>query len=686
MDKNKLTGLLDQLEKLKASLPGEEILSLVQKTISDKGAELASKMKEDVSLQSLDAINNKLDKFKQDFDLKPVIESINSLQDELKGMEDSVTNEFANSSQASELTKSELTALIENTKNDLQGMTGKELANLLGKITALETQLNFQDSSSKQQGDSLKSILSNFETRLTSLGTQYKTSSKAYEDSSQHTGSIVEFQGKTLESLTEGLETLRKEMLARLKGGGSMNRQINVNSSVMSKKFTDVNFLAGTNVTLSATDDNTLKRVNITINSTGGSGSTLITTTDIYVDGNRVDAYAATGSIQYPYKTIAAAVTAINTLAPAGYMMHLSVATYVESVVFPAFPAVIYGNGSTIVGNVTLSKAFDLYDLTIVGNITQSDTSLTVLHAFESGFISGNVTISGLTNFNGMASDATGVTTINAGGVAAVSNSAMNNRIVNSGTLYFNNGSITRTDNANYLIDSSANGSLAFISICKLTNLGSGGGINIANNAGATQPNEISSMDVVIGGTTNGITCGAGQALLTDYNIFGSGGQIYATGTALKSAARFGIAFANGSASVLTMQPASALSSWTMTLPTTAGSNGQILQTDGNGITSWTNAGGSGITRVTSILSVSSTLAAVSKTDYVIFANVGINVTLPTAIGNTNLYTIKNIVANNSVLVSTSLGETIDGSASALMPVQNQTLGFTSNGSVWQVV
>lgn len=95
--------------------------------------------------------------------------------------------------------------------------------------------------------------------------------------------------------------------------------------------------------------------------------------------------------------------------------------------------------------------------------------------------------------------------------------------------------------------------------------------------------------------------------------------------------------------------------------------------------------GGAGTNRTVSILSVSSTLAAAASTDYVYFANVGINLTLPTAVSNSNLYTIKND-STSSVLVSTTAGQTIDDSATALMASENESLSFVSNASIWGVV
>ena len=93
---------------------------------------------------------------------------------------------------------------------------------------------------------------------------------------------------------------------------------------------------------------------------------------------------------------------------------------------------------------------------------------------------------------------------------------------------------------------------------------------------------------------------------------------------------------------------------------------------------------GSGITRTVSVLSVSSTLAAAATTDYVYFANVGVRLTLPTAVGNSNGYVVKNM-ATSSVLVSAAAGQDIDGSATVLMPTQYESLTFYSNSSVWGV-
>jgi len=126
--------------------------------------------------------------------------------------------------------------------------------------------------------------------------------------------------------------------------------------------------------------------------------------------------------------------------------------------------------------------------------------------------------------------------------------------------------------------------------------------------------------------------------------------------------------------------------SGTVAAPVSVASAGMYLLTTGGGLSQWASVVSSGgFTRTTSIISVSSTIAAAASTDYVIFANVGIQTVLPTAIGNTNRYTIKNY-ANSSVLVTTTAGQTIDDSDTALLSTKYQSLDLISNGSIWGVI
>jgi hypothetical protein len=95
---------------------------------------------------------------------------------------------------------------------------------------------------------------------------------------------------------------------------------------------------------------------------------------------------------------------------------------------------------------------------------------------------------------------------------------------------------------------------------------------------------------------------------------------------------------------------------------------------------------GTGITR--GIYSVSTNTAAGSgaNVDYVYFVSGSSTITLPTAVGNTNQYTIKN-VGTNTISIATTSSQTIDGSASPItINVQYVSLTIISDGTNWNII
>lgn len=173
----------------------------------------------------------------------------------------------------------------------------------------------------------------------------------------------------------------------------------------------------------------------------------------------------------------------------------------------------------------------------------------------------------------------------------------------------------------------------------------------------------------------------------TDINIYGVSSSVIAVVDNTNKRVNIGIQGGGGSASTLALQTNDTPNGSQSLLNLKQGTNITVADDGVGGVTISASAGSvvAGITRIASVISVSSTLAAAALTDYAIFANVGIQVTLPTAISNSNLYVIKNN-ANSSVLINTTAGQTIDGSSSALLPVQYQSLDLMSNGSIWAVI
>ena len=79
-----------------------------------------------------------------------------------------------------------------------------------------------------------------------------------------------------------------------------------------------------------------------------------------------------------------------------------------------------------------------------------------------------------------------------------------------------------------------------------------------------------------------------------------------------------------------------------------------------------------------------------TDSDEVVLVNAAgatVTVTLPTAVGNTNIYRIKKIDSStNAVTIATTSGQTIDGGATASLLVQYVSVSVISNGSNWFVI
>lgn len=97
---------------------------------------------------------------------------------------------------------------------------------------------------------------------------------------------------------------------------------------------------------------------------------------------------------------------------------------------------------------------------------------------------------------------------------------------------------------------------------------------------------------------------------------------------------------------------------------------------------SWTiTASGKSI----NVVSINTSAGSASSTDYVYLASGTINITLPTAVGNQNLYTIKN-VGTGVITVDTTSSQTIDGSLTAPIIVQYLSLTIISDGANWNII
>ena len=115
------------------------------------------------------------------------------------------------------------------------------------------------------------------------------------------------------------------------------------------------------------------------------------------------------------------------------------------------------------------------------------------------------------------------------------------------------------------------------------------------------------------------------------------------------------------------------------------GSSTNVLTVSG-GLPTWAPASGGGSTRSIATISTNTSAGSTSGTDYVYFiSTTGVTLTLPTAVSNTNRYTVKN-TATDVVSIATTSAQTIDATVAPITLVPEQSIDIVSDNTNWQIV
>lgn len=128
----------------------------------------------------------------------------------------------------------------------------------------------------------------------------------------------------------------------------------------------------------------------------------------------------------------------------------------------------------------------------------------------------------------------------------------------------------------------------------------------------------------------------------------------------------------------------SSVTSYDLVLPAGQGGSNTYLKNDGSGNLTWSTVSGGGITKSINSISTGQTAGNTASTDYYYFITGATTLTMPTAVGNTNLYVLKN-TGTNQVTINTTSSQTIDGSTSIIIP-SNTSVTLVSDNSQWFVV
>lgn len=221
-------------------------------------------------------------------------------------------------------------------------------------------------------------------------------------------------------------------------------------------------------------------QVQITATSIG-----LLTTTSIYVDGNRTDTYTPTGTTAAPHKTITAALATVTQPT----QIVIATGTYTESATaFPAFPLVFFANNAqvTFTNALTIQSSFRSYDANLIGNITYSGAA-TDRYFLSGGYRSGNITLTnGLLHVEG-SSLLSGLVTV-AGGTLEILATTCTSQFSHTAGNFLMQQTNVNGANATAMIASTASSASSSFQIVNsiVANLGTGTALDISGNTQAT--------------------------------------------------------------------------------------------------------------------------------------------------------------------------------------------------------
>lgn len=274
MKKNKLQNLFNKLS-------GTDEAELVGfKAFDDAVSTLKGNLKQSIKVSTVDEVNTTLKKFQQRIDINPLIVAFDQLKTEITEREAERENVYKEEldSKMGELSQK----LAEN-----QGNNETTLTQILEEGSSLQSQIAKIGSRKPPEIPDFTAPMKDLEKRMMAVIAQVETNIKS-SDKSEELKTLIT-------GLEESLKKLRSEMATR--GGGSMNRQIFVGNTNPLTRYTDINVKAGANVTLTYANNDTTKKVDITVAATGGGGGTIRSINSVSTNTNA----GATAGTDYVY-------------------------------------------------------------------------------------------------------------------------------------------------------------------------------------------------------------------------------------------------------------------------------------------------------------------------------------------------------------------------------------------------
>lgn len=272
--RNKLQKLLNRLDNT-----NETTLGAIRDFESGVKA-LREKLQKEIEASTLQEVNLKINKLRKSINLEPIIASLQNLE---TNFEESVLSIFRDI----EVKSKELQKLT--TDNVTQSIARME--KLTAEIKALKIFLEDVVTGNRTELNLINNDLTNLLETFKNLATKAEVT-EVKQEGEKATNDLEKKTEESLKELEERLQKFRIDLLNKFaeRGGGHANRQVLFNGTDYLKRFTDYNLIAGTNVTFTVSENQTAKRTNLTISSSGSGGGRVRLIQSVAVDTAMGDA------------------------------------------------------------------------------------------------------------------------------------------------------------------------------------------------------------------------------------------------------------------------------------------------------------------------------------------------------------------------------------------------------------
>lgn len=263
--KDKIKLLLGQLEAIEKksgdviSPANEDLDSLITRTINEETSKISARLNDNDTVKILKRINQDLNKIRKELDLKPIAESISSIKDSIGQQDEENSSKFKS---------------VDKSVKSIQGDVDSYYGRITEKLLRVEESISLLSKKDDSKGE------------ITSINKEikdFKKSHSSIQDSIKDIVSDISGVKKSKDSIRSDMAELDKKItdliddtsvkLGNIQrfGGGNANRRISVNGTVISTRYTDINF-KGSGVTYAAVDNDATRQVDFTLTSSGGSG------------------------------------------------------------------------------------------------------------------------------------------------------------------------------------------------------------------------------------------------------------------------------------------------------------------------------------------------------------------------------------------------------------------------------